>query len=178
MADPILTLVDVRAQLNTALDDDALQMQIDGALAAIELVAGPLDPHVEERRGGASVIVLARRYASIESVSEYYATDNVVELAEDDWALGADGRSLTRRGYGTNPGYGFGGRVRVEGTPADETAIRRIVALQLIKHNLATTPGVLGFTEGNWSIQFPNGETWGATQAELLGTIGPLWHFG
>lgn len=178
MTDPILDIDQVRSAIETSLDDAGLQLQIDGALALVESVAGPVGAVTEERRGGSSVVLLGRRYASIESVTEGYATSYPTVLATDDWELGPDGRSLTRRGYGTNPAAWFSGPVRVVGTAEDDVAIRRLVALQLIKHNLATTPGVLGFTEGNWSIQFPNGETWSATQADLLGTLRPLWSFG
>lgn len=178
MTQAILDAADVVAQLGSDVDPDALQIQIEGALAAIEAVAGPVTEVREDRLGGSSVIILARRAASVRRIIEAYSTSSR-ELADDDWSLGSDRRSITRRVGGTNSASAFGdGWVTVYYQPEDAIAVRRIVAIQMIKHNVATTPGVLGFTEGNWSIQFPNGETWGATHAELLASLAQPWSFG
>jgi hypothetical protein len=55
---------------------------------------------------------------------------------------------------------------------------RRAVAVALIKADLTAQPGVLGLTEGNFTIQYANGQTYSVTRADVLESVGPLWSFG
>lgn len=170
----LLTPAEVRAAYATSATDAALLAEIAAAEAAIDGVAGPLGEQREEHIGGTSVIILNRRAASIRSIREYLAD---ADLTTADWRLDSDRRSLWRRATGYTAGWAVG-PVLVAYQPVDDVMVRRSVALKLIQHNLATVPGVLGFTEGNFSIQFPNGETWASTHDEILGTSNQPWSFG
>ena len=169
----ILTPSEVRGSVQTSATDDALAVQIAGAEAELERVLGPVGEVREIKAGGGRVIILDRPAASVRRVREYLAD---ADLTTADWTLGSDGRSLWRVDAGYRATWGVG-PTEIAYQPRDDIALRRLVALQLIKHNVATVPGVLGFTEGNFSIQFPNGESWAATHEEILGTAGGHWSF-
>lgn len=170
-----LTVEEVQGLVETDLSPESLQLLIDAAEQAIARVAGPTGEVVEIRDGGSSVVILNRFAAAIGSVREASATE---DLNEDDFWLRSDRRSIDRLATGPSPARLWRGPVVVTYTPVDEVAERKAIALKLVQLDLDAHPGVLGFTEGNWSIQFPNGESWGATRADLLAGSGPLWSFG
>lgn len=166
----IITVEELRELVETDLSDEALQIEIDAAEQAILRVAGSLDDVTEEREGHSEYVILARHAAEITTVSD---DDGETELTEtDDWILLSDRRSLRR------VGARWRHRVQVAYTPADELALRQMVIVQLVRHAITGTPGVIGFTEGNWSIQFASGETWSAARQGVLDGVGLPWHFG
>lgn len=172
-----LSVEEVRAAWDGApTDDAAIQLQIDAAYEQIERVGGPLGTIVEERLGGGSVIILARRASTVAKITEPSADD---DLAADDFSLGSDDRSLRRLDDGTSPASAWPrGWNRIEYTAFADVASRKAVALKMVQHGLVGMPGVLGFTEANWSIQFPNGESWSTAHAGLTADVASPWHFG
>lgn len=172
---PILAPADLHNRFESSLEDADLARLIAGAQGAIERVAGPLEAVTEIRRGGSSVIILPRLVASIVAVRE--AGDDF-DLDPADWFLRSDRRSVDRLATGPNARALWHGPVAFEVQPIDDLEERRAIAIKLIELEVSRTPGLLGFTEGNWSIQFPNGETWGATRQDLLAQLDSPWSFG
>lgn len=170
-----LTVEELRAQVETDLADADLQLLINAAEQAVARVAGPLGDVVEIRAGGSSIVILNRRAATISTIREAGQDE---DLDPDDFWLRSDQRSIDRLETGPDPSSTWRGPVVVTYSPVDDVAERKAIAIKLVELDLSSTPGVLGFTEGNWSIQFPNGETWGATRADLLSAAAPLWTFG
>lgn len=171
---------------DVGITDAALTTFEADAEAAIEAIAGPLGSTATHRTLGRSTVVMLPRYAaSIEAVRE--GIDPVVDLATDDWKLLSDRRSVERMPLGTNPAYiagphatsyAFLDPVEVDYVPADDKATRRVVAVLLIRAAAVAQPGVLGMTEGNFSIQYANGQTYTVSRDDALGAVGPLWSFG
>lgn len=166
----IITPEELREHVDTELEDEALQIHIDAAEQAIERLAGALEEFTEERHGGSRIVILARHAATVSEVSE---DDGDTDLTEDeDYRLLSDRRSLRR------VDQEWSGRVHVTYTPYSDLAVRQLVIIQLVRHALRSIPGVLGFTEGNFSIQFASGETWSSTRDDALSGLGAPWHFG
>lgn len=166
----IITPEELREHVETELEDDALQLHIDAAEQAIDPLAGPLEEITEERHGGSRIVILARPAASITSVFE---DDGETELEEEtDYRLLSDRRSLRR------VDQEWSGRVHVVSVPLDSLALRQLVVIQLVRHAIIGIPGILGFTEGNWSIQFASGETWSSAREDALSGLAAPWHFG
>lgn len=155
--------------------DEALTTFEAAAELAIEAIAGPLGEAVEIRRGGSSFVILPRFAASIDEISE--GRDPALTLADDDWQLRSDRRSVERLPYGTNPASAFDDPVTITVTWLDDIELRRAVAIALIKADLSAQPGVLGITEGNFTIQYANGQTYTITRDDVLEAAGPLWSF-
>ncbi len=160
--------------IDADVDAAAIEVQLAAATDAIEQLAGPLGEIVETHRGGSEFVILNRIATSVRIVTE---EDGRLTLAADDWSLGVDGRSLRRLPEGTNPELRFNGRVAVTFQTADDLAIRRAVALELVKTGLMSQPGVLGLTEGNFTIQFANGQTWSSLRDGALEATRPPWGF-
>lgn len=179
-------LAELRAVMgDVALSDAALTVFEADAEAAILAIAGPLGTSTYRSLGRSSIIMLPRYAASIEAVRE--GIDPVIALASDDWRLLSDRRSIERLPLGTNPAYisgphatsyAFLDPVEVDYTPADDLATRRVVAVLLIRAAAVAQPGVLGMTEGNFSIQYANGQTYSVSRDDALEAAGPLWGFG
>ena len=164
----------VREHVVTALGDGALVRAVEDAEAAIDRVGGPVGEIREERPGrGSAIIILARRAASIRAIREHGDDE---DLAGDDWRLLSDQRSIRRLHDGTNAAHAWR-RPIVSYQPVDELATRRMVAIELVKGSLTSMPGVLGFTEGNWTIQYANGQTWRSSRQDALDELGPEWGF-
>lgn len=169
-------LDELRAVLgDVAATDEALTTFLLDAEAAIEAVAGPAGDVVEVRRGGSSFVILNRIAATIASVVEGRYLP--VELDPDDYALYGDGRSIERLGTGTHPATRWTDPTFTYAA-RDDRESRRVAAIALIRAALTGQPGVLGLTEGNFSIQYASGETWTATRDDVLESVGPLWNFG
>lgn len=173
---PLLTPDEVRALgVETPIGDSDLAFVLAGITSEIERVAGPLEDVSETRLGGSRVIILARPAAAIVRIREFDQDD---DLVDDDFRLDADRRSIWRLGTGTTPRPYWWGPVLVDFAPWDNYEERRLIAVKMLQMHLTGMPGVLGFTEGNWSIQFKTGETWSTTRADILGSIEQPWHFG
>lgn len=170
------SLAEFKAVLGSvAASDEALAVFLAAAEISIDAVAGPLGEAVEIRRGGSSIVLLPRFAAEITKVTE--GSVQPVELADDDWQLRSDRRSVERLPYGTNPADRFDDPVAIELTWLDDKALRQAVAVALVKSELTAQPGVLGLTEGNFTIQYANGESYTVTRDDVLESAGPLWSF-
>ena len=146
MAD--LTVAQFRAFPGTpsedVLPDASLQILLDAAIAAVNEVAGATGEVTEHIHGhGYARITVARLIGTIASVTE----DDVV-LAADDYR--ASGYVIKRTGHGTNPSWRWGSYLTVVYTPADDTAERQRVQLELVKLDLAYQPGLAGQKIGTW----------------------------
>lgn len=170
-------LAELRSVLgNVDASDEALLTFLGAAELAIAGLAGPLGDVVEIRNGGSSIVILSRLATEVTKVTE--GTFAPVELDEDDWVLRSDRRSLERLETGPNPARAFDHPVSIEFTALDDKLLRRAIAIALIKGDLIAQPGVLGLTEGNFSVQYANGQSYTVTREDVLGSVGPLWSFG
>lgn len=126
----------VRAQIDTDLLDADLQVLLDDADAEITRRYGALAAHSEDLQAGGVVIMLSRKAASISTVKERVRVgDTLTEYSLDatDYALRADGRTVERLNTGLNPWSEWRGTVAVAYVPADQTATRKRVELDLVR---------------------------------------------
>jgi hypothetical protein len=70
------------------------------------------------------------------------------------------------------------GPVTVVSTPLSLASLRKVATAQLVKGAISNNPGVLGLTEGNFTIQYANGQTYSVTVDDVLESVDPLWSFG
>ena len=175
-----LTPEQLRAQLEAdiALTDAALQAMLTAAYQAIDKRYGPLTATSELHSGDGDTIILGRPTTTdaVDSVTIRHGETETL-LADDDWELQGDGRTMYRLLTGTSPAYYFGAPVAVVYTPTSDSADRDRVARQLVELELLSKPGVIGFTEGNWSIQFSNNQSYTQLYEEILGSLGGHWAF-
>lgn len=133
----LLTVAQLREHVETDLDDAALQRILDAEEAAIVGRYGAHASATELLRGGDRLLFLTRPAQAIASVTEevdnVFTEPSVTLLAADDYRIWEDGRYLERLATGTNPRLYWGDRVTVVYTPADETAQRTLILVQLCK---------------------------------------------
>lgn len=133
----LLTVAQLRAHVETDLDDTALQAILDSEEGEIVKRYGAHASATELLRGGERLLFLTRPAASITSVTEevdgVFAEPSVTVLAADDYRIWQGGRYLERLTTGTNPRLYWGDRVTVVYTPADETAQRTLILVNLCK---------------------------------------------
>lgn len=176
---PVIDLAALRSLVESDLTDDALTIELAAAEADVERVAGPLGELREVHRSVGRAIILNRYAASVRAVREFDADD---DLEAEDWRLDADGRTLWRLDTGPSPAslWGGGNRdgwVRVYYQARDDLAMRQGAVIALVKGGIAGTPGVLGLTEGNFSIQFQNGATWSSVRSDVTAGVEKPWNF-
>ena len=175
----LLTVGEFREHQATALGDDPLQRLLDAAEALILRVAGPLGSTTEyfdawaglTRDVGSRYLVLKHRLASITSITEWYGTGSDAVLDATDYRVGADLLSIERLVTGVYPAVGWQGPIAVVYQTADDTALREIVQLSLVKGYLADHPGAVSETIGDWSETFANAAEWMARQDSVLGQL-------
>lgn len=133
----IITPTQLREHFETDLSDAALQRILDSEEAEIvtrygatsEQALVTLPPYNE-------ILVLPWRASAIDSISEWDDWQNpAVEtvLDEDDFRFVPGTRLIFRLGNGTNPSSWWAHRITVVATPADRTAQRKLVLIQLAK---------------------------------------------
>jgi hypothetical protein len=132
----LLTVDEVRENVETQLTDPALQRLIEAEDEAITYQHGEIGTQVEEveANGLTKVIYPRRRVASIDKVTEKdkrAGTETV--LSADDYELVAGGMRIDRLPTGTNPQTYWQHTVRVEYTPYDDTKTRKAVLIDLVK---------------------------------------------
>ena len=168
-----LTVAELRSLVATELSNDALQLLIDAAEE--QLVNLPTGEITETYRGGSSVIILRWPAAAIDSVRE---ADMTTDVPADEYRLSAtDSRSLWRRIPGLAQPGTWSGPVTVVSTTRSQANLRKLATVQLVKGAINNNPGVLGMTEGNWTIQFENGSTWSAAIDDALSVADQPWSF-
>lgn len=159
----LLTVAQFREHAATTLVDDAIQRLLDDAEAEITAYAGPVGSVTEYPAGGGSILTLSRRVSSVGSIAETrYSTTTT--LAVDDWRQ-RSGYTLERLRTGTNPRTGWASDVTVTYTPADDTATRKMVQLELCKLEIATNPGLASQTVGAWTEQYTANSAWNPEEA-------------
>jgi hypothetical protein len=176
-----LTVEELQGLVETELGADALQLLIDAA----EEMLPPLiaDSLVEHYPGGSRVIILDHVADVVATVREGDATEALEAGTGDDdpdaeYRLESDGRSITRlEPHSETAIRRWWGPVRVEYVPRSKTNLRKLVTVELVKGALANNPGVLGITEGNYTVQFANGETWSSTSLDALSRLDEPWSF-
>src|SRR5690242_20031079 len=135
----LLNVDELREHIATSLVDAALQRLLDDAEAAIVQFAGPVATVTELVDGGGSTIVLSRPVdlsTDVATVIERSTGFSPITVAVDDWAL--RGRFvLERLRTGTNGAGSWRGPVSVTYTPADDTATREVVQVELCRIEIA-----------------------------------------
>lgn len=158
-----LTVDQLRLFVTSPLLDDALLTLLSAAAAAIAGVAGATSEITEYVSGGYTRIVVARQIGTLTSVTE----DDVLLVAAD---YRASGYVLTRLDSSGNPGI-WGGRIVVVYTPADDTAERQRVQLELVKLDLNQNPGLSAETIGTWSETYAAPASYAETRAAILASL-------
>lgn len=132
----LLTVAQLREHVQTDLSDAALQRILDAEEGEIVRRYGSHTEASETLQGGDRLLFLNRPAASIGEVVETVGVgDTVLDAA--DYRLWDDGRYLERLTTGANPSLYWAERVTVTYVPADQSAQRRLVLVQLVKLALA-----------------------------------------
>lgn len=163
-----LSLAELKTHVTSTLADSALQDLLDAAYDAIIEYAGTDGPVSELYRVHGDLLLLARPAASVVSVIEQDVT-----LAADDYEIRGTGRTLRRLATGTNPASYWCGRVDVSYMPRSEAAQRKVVQLELVKLDLAFSPGGLASQRiGEWQESYAtNAGGYDEQHAAILGRL-------
>lgn len=148
-----LTVEQLRQHIDTPLEDDALERLLAAAYEAIADRVGEDAERGELLSARGDLLMLARRAASIESVTEIHGSATL-ELDEDDYELRPGGRTLRRLLTGTNPAYCWRYRNDVRYTPHVGDADRDRVAIALVGLDSGYQPGLTGERVGDHQVTF------------------------
>lgn len=155
----LITPLQVRQHIETALEDEAIQRLIDRCSADIDHNCGALviDDDYETpvevtqyftRSGGQSSLRPQHPVDSVVSLEELTTasdlSDDSTELVEGE-EFWLDGNVIRRK-----DGVGFGSRVRLVYVPQDVRALRRGVIIQMIKLEINVDPGTGFEGAGSW----------------------------
>lgn len=169
----LLTLAQVRENIESDLGDDAMNRLIDASDAEIIRKLGPLATQPETHEGGSRYIHLARAASAIVSVSERYNTlgagYTTLNLSSNDYRLLPDGRKVERLSDGTNGADRFQGEVSIVTTPLDTTAERVNLLLKLVTLELNYT-GHLIQSAGDHRVQ-PGPQAYADEKASLFRSL-------
>ena len=127
------TVAEVRARVETDLDDATLRTIIDAEVEALEREAGG-DTAVETKlASGLKQIILRRKPDSINNITERFNADSdLVLLAQNDWRqVGL--HTVRRLADGDNPASGWGAEVVVSYVPEIDQALRDRVIFDLVQ---------------------------------------------
>ena len=127
-----VTVVDLRARVETDLVETTLQRILDSAVRAVDRAAGGIDDETEVKLPSSSEwLALNRRHTAIVSIGERrrHASDQVT-LSANDYRVVGDYRILRLTG-GDNGNFCWGNEVEITYTPEVDTAVRDRVALDL-----------------------------------------------
>ena len=127
------TLAEVRARVETDLDDATLQTLLDGEVESLAREAGGETETETQFASGLKQIVLKRIPASITSINERgTATADPITLATDDWRqVGQYG--LRRLTDGANPAAHWGAEVVISYVPELDNNLRDRVVFDLVQ---------------------------------------------
>lgn len=153
----ILSVEEFREHVTSDLDDDAIGRLLEAAEAVIVRHAGEPGEATEIFDGGRRFYTLDRAAESVESITETWHA-NEVTLADNDWYLYPSGLVVERLRTGDHypswgSAWGSWARVAITYTPADDTAIRVGVQLDLVTLSLNSNPGATAETIGAWMEQ-------------------------
>lgn len=129
-----LTLADVRARVETDLDDSTLQRILDAAVEDVDRRAGDAASQSETFRAlGAREIALSRRATDITEVTEIaHRHGDPVTLSDNDYRRSGDYR-LARALNGDNSAPCWGFEVTVEYVPEVDPELRDRATLDVIQ---------------------------------------------
>lgn len=178
MAFPVTTTI-FRLHAATSLANAELQTLLDAAYEAIIMYAGPYlvvsgaDDQVNEfitPRGIGPLLRLSRPAESIEQVIEGTST-----LAADDYTIGSTGNILRRLNDGTNPCRYWRDRAYITYTPLSDLALREVAQIELVRLDIAFTPGLTSQTIGSWTEAFTTSvKSWPEQRADILASLNPV----
>ena len=127
------TLSEVRARVETDLDDATLRTLIDGEVESLEREAGGETETETQFASGLKQIVLKRRAASITSINERgTATADPVTLSANDWRT-VGNYGLRRLTDGDNPASHWGAEVVIAYVPEIDSNLRDRVVFDLVQ---------------------------------------------
>ena len=127
------TLAEVRARVETDLDDATLQTLVDGEVEALEREAGGITETETQYASGLKKIVLSRKPNSITSIVERITlTADPITLATDDWRQTGQ-YGLFRVSDGTNPASRWGAEVVIAYVPELDTNLRDRIVFDLVQ---------------------------------------------
>jgi len=150
----LLSVSEIRGFVPTDLSDASIQLLLDDALSEIDLRCGDRESQVDTLDGSAGRWIFpARAIESVTSIKERYRRyDDEITLAEDDYSIHDNGKSLLRELDGTNPRIGgWGVIVTVAYTPKDDLARRKRAQRDLVRIAIQHE-GVSQQKAGNFSV--------------------------
>ncbi len=127
----LMTLPEVRQNIETGLLDTALQRIMNAVEQDIDQEYGAVDSQVDQFDGGLLSLWLSRPILSITSIVERIGNTDIT-LASDDYETRHESQ-IDRLTTGTNSRSTWGDKVTVTYVPVDTTARRIAVYLKLIK---------------------------------------------
>ena len=170
-ADSGFTVTRLREFVTSPLSDAVLQTYLDAAMDAIDDVLGPLTCKERLHASRGDLLMLGREAESITSVVED-ARVSALTLAADDYELSDSGQTLYRLRTGTNPRWGWHGRVDVTYVRSDDVAERVRVAVALVQLELDRRPGVASESIGTYFVSFRADADYATQRDALLGSLG------
>lgn len=128
-----MTLGEVRARVETDLDDATLQTVIDAEIESLQREAGGDTETETQFASGLKQIILKRKPKSITSITERGTiTADIVALVANDWRqVGQYG--IYRLADGTNPAASWGAEVVITYVPELDETLRDRVIFDLVQ---------------------------------------------
>ena len=120
------------AHIGTDLATAAVQRLIDDAEDAVITRYGAHLAQIDYLTGGDVFIFPVRPVSLVTSIVET-AADTDTTLAANDWVLWDNGRSIKRKGDGTNPSGRWNGDITVTYTPVADPDRRKRVIIDLVR---------------------------------------------
>ena len=132
-----ISLADLRARIETDLDDPTLQRIIDAAVKSIVRSAGNATEEVETKlAAGADWFTVSRLITTVTSIVERRRhSSSAVTLSSDDYRQVGSYRFLRLRD-GANPALGWGAEVVITYVPEVDSDVRDRVTLDLCQVDL------------------------------------------
>lgn len=149
----LLTVVQVRQNVESGLHDDALQRVMDAAEQDIDQKFGALATQVDDMPGGLKSFWTTRPIGTITSVIETIGTTDTT-LDTNDY-IKRHTTQLDRLNTGTNARFLWGSRVKVTYVPVSDESRRIDVYLRLIKLDLEYS-GLDSSKDGDFSSKTLN----------------------
>jgi hypothetical protein len=166
-----LDVTALRQHIETELADEALARLLEAAYEAIDEAVGAAADVSEYFRVHGDLLLLSRRAESIASV-----TENDTALETDDYELRPSGLTLRRLDTGTNPRRHWHRRIDVTYRAYNDESERDRVAVELVKLDLAYSPGLVSQSIGAWSETYTTGTgsslDYAAERATILASLG------
>lgn len=135
----LLTVAEVRQEIETDLSDEAIQRNIDEQEQCLDRQIGKYDIQTDEIENDEplpDILFLSRKAKSITTVIER-VNDTDTILAADDYRLKYNNTCLERLNTGTNARTYWGNYVKIIYTPESDVNIRKGVIIDLLKLKLA-----------------------------------------